>query len=91
MELNEEEKKIVKQFKNELFRPNLNVAELDGIACAKCGIVPFIQKKRVKGKWIVDRSSRIDCDGGEGKEKLETYHVECWRKLASEREEKTTP
>ena len=78
-----DEKKLVKQFGHELFRPNLNIAELDGVPCAKCGIVPLTQRKKVNGKWTVDRSSRIDCDAGDGKEKVETYHVECWKEIAS--------
>lgn len=82
----EQEKKIIKQFKEELFRANLNLPELDGKACAKCGKIPPVIKKRVKRKLVVDRSSRVDCDGGEKKEKLETYCVECWKEVASESE-----
>ena len=78
----EQERNIIKQFKKELFRANLNLPELDGKPCAKCGKIPPIIRKRIKRKWVVDRTSRVDCDSGEKKEKLETYCIECWREIA---------
>jgi len=76
------------QFGQELFRANLNIAELDGRPCTNCGTVPPIVRKKVGGKWVTDRSSRVDCDGGGKKEKLETYCKDCWRKLALEADKK---
>lgn len=75
-----------KLLKQELLeRSNLNIAELDNVPCAKCGKIPPIKKTRDhKGKIVIDRSSRYDCDGGGKKEKLETYHVACWKELISE-------
>lgn len=75
---------LTEQFKQELFRPNLNVPELDGVACTRCGEVPPVVKKKLGGKLIVDRTSRIDCDKGEKKEKLETFCKDCWQSIVTE-------
>lgn len=80
----EQEKKIIKQFKKELFRANLNLSELDGKPCVKCGKIPLVIRKKIKRKWVVDRTSRVDCDSGDKKERLETYCKECWKEVASE-------
>lgn len=112
------------QFGKELFRANLNLAELDGKPCARCGKIPEIvkkvlldrnlqingitynkgdevaftsdlEKKEVRllersGKVFIDRKNRIDCDGGDRKENLVTYHTDCWKEMASEEDGKTT-
>jgi len=76
---------VLEQFEHELKRANLNTHELDGVACSWCGKIPEIKKSiNEKGKTIVDRSSRIDTDGGDRKEKLETYHIECYEKAKQE-------
>ena len=77
------------QLKRELFRSNLNISELDGIPCSKCGKIPHIVKKKIDGKLVVDRTSRIDCDSGDKKEQLETYCKEpCWNDLVNKRKTK---
>ncbi len=72
------------QFGHELFRANLNLAELDGKPCIKCGKIPPVIKKKINGKVVIDRSGRVDCDEGTTKERLVTYCRKCWLETASE-------
>ncbi len=70
---------------------NLNLINLDGVPCKKCGKVPSVfKRKKLNDEGVefeyIDRSSRVDCDSGRRENScLETYCEECYWKLVRKR------
>jgi hypothetical protein len=67
-----------------LYSASLNIRELDNKPCALCGEIPSIKvvtDETHSGKPYIDRTSRMDCDGGGKKQSLPmTYHKKCYLK-----------
>jgi hypothetical protein len=79
---------LIEEFIQELKGDKINLPELDGKPCERCGLVPELLTKKVGRKTVRCRSNRMDCEAPGRKKKLVTYHIDCWKAEAKEDAEK---